>query len=160
MGAIRTPQVSVQSVGGFLMGYGRGGDRAQPSVLALAGRADRALDPDRTGPGGRWAFVTTGRRRKEGGPGTEGRDPARGSSQKKTKDESTRTLPLTELNEPSQRLVNAVLQNAALYRRLPTIRTQVDHRFYRFFADHPDVAVSLWRAIGVSKLEMPPDRRV
>lgn len=77
-----------------------------------------------------------------------------GTSAKKTKDESIRALPVRDLNEPTQRMVNSIVQNSSLYRRLPTIRCQVDHRTYRFFADHPDVAVSLWRAMGVSKLEM------
>lgn len=154
MGAIRTPQVSVQSVGGFLMGYGRG--ETAPSrafwlwLVVLTGlwtRTGLAQEAD-----GLSLQLVAGE--KKAGQELKVETLHAGSSQKKTKEESARTIPVADLQEPSQRLVNAVLQNTSLYRRLPTIRTQVDHRVYRFFADHPDVAVSLWRAMGVSKLEM------
>ena len=77
-----------------------------------------------------------------------------GTSQKKTRDEALQMLPLAQLPAASQLVAQGVVNNSSLYRRLPTIRCQVDHRIYRFFSDHPDVAVSLWRAMGVSKLQM------
>ncbi len=77
-----------------------------------------------------------------------------GTSSKKTRDEALKLLPIAELPAASQKLAHGVVNNTSLYRRLPTIRCQVDHRVYRFFADHPDVAVSMWRAMGVSKLKL------
>jgi hypothetical protein len=77
-----------------------------------------------------------------------------GNSSKKTRDEALKLLPLAQLPPASQKLAHGVVNNTSLYRRLPTIRCQADHRVYRFFADHPEVAVSLWRAMGVSKLEL------
>jgi len=77
-----------------------------------------------------------------------------GTSQKKTRDEALLMLPIAQLPASSQQIAKGVVNNSSLYRRLPTIRCQVDHRIYRFFSDHPDVAVSLWRAMGVSKLQM------
>ncbi len=77
-----------------------------------------------------------------------------GTSQKKVRDEAMQLLPIPSLPAPYQQLVNGVVQNTSMYRRLPTIRCRVDHRIYRFFSDHPDVAVSLWRAMGVSKLQL------
>ena len=77
-----------------------------------------------------------------------------GTSQRKSRDEALKLLPLAQLPASSQQLAHSVVDNASLYRRLPTIRCQVNHSIYRFFSDHPDVAVSLWRAMGVSKLQM------
>ena len=77
-----------------------------------------------------------------------------GTSSKKLRDEALQLLPLAKLTAPSQKLAQGVIHNASLYRRLPTIRCQADHHVYRFFADHPDVAVGMWRAMGVSKLQM------
>ncbi len=77
-----------------------------------------------------------------------------GTSHKKTRDEALKLLPIAQLPAASQQMASGVINNSSLYRRLPTIRSQVDHRVYRYFADHPDVAVSLWRAMGVSKLQM------
>ena len=77
-----------------------------------------------------------------------------GTSQKKTRDEALQMLPIAQLPASSQLMAKSVVNNASLYRRLPTIRCQVNHQVYRFFSNHPDVAVSLWRAMGVSKLQM------
>ena len=77
-----------------------------------------------------------------------------GTSSKKTREEALKLLPIAQLPAASQKLAHGVVHNTSLYRRLPTVRCQVDHHVYRFFADHPDVAVSLWRAMGVSKLKL------
>jgi len=77
-----------------------------------------------------------------------------GTSQRKTRDEALQILPLAQLSAPSQQLASGIVNGSSMYRRLPTIRCRVDHRIYRFFSDHPDVAVSLWRAMGVSKLQL------
>ncbi len=77
-----------------------------------------------------------------------------GTSQKKTREEALRVLPLAQVEPTTRQTAHSIATSASLYRRLPTIRCQIDHRVYRFFSDHPDVAVSLWRAMGVSKLEM------
>lgn len=154
MGAIRAHMVLVQSVGGFLMGFGRRG--TAPSwrlglwLVVLTGlwtRTGLAQEGD-----GLSLQLVAGQ--KVSDPELKVDTLHTGSSQKKTRDEAAKTLPLSDLNEATQKLAHGVVQNTSLYRRLPTIRSQVDHRVYKFFADHPDVAVSMWRAMGVSKLEM------
>ncbi|RLS58881.1 MAG: hypothetical protein DWH91_01385 [Planctomycetota bacterium] len=77
-----------------------------------------------------------------------------GTSVKKTRDEAFRVIPFEQIAPAQRQTAQAIATSASMYRRLPTIRCQIDHRAYRFFADHPDVAVSLWRAMGVSKLDM------
>jgi hypothetical protein len=47
-----------------------------------------------------------------------------------------------------------ILSDVSLYRRLPTVRCPIDPKVYQFFIDHPDVAVSVWRVLGISKLTL------
>src|SRR5690606_33227933 len=39
-------------------------------------------------------------------------------------------------------------------RRLPTLEIEADRRAYEFFTAHPDVAVSVWRALQISNVQM------
>lgn len=154
MGAIRAHMVPVQSVGGILMGFGQGGTAPSRRLIlwlvVLTGvwtHTGFAQNPE-----GMQLQLVSGQTNT--GPELKVETLQVGASSKKHREEASRSLPVADLNEPTLRLTNSVVQNTALYRRLPSIRSQVDHRVYRFFADHPDVAVSLWRAMGVSKLEM------
>jgi hypothetical protein len=140
--------------GGFLMGYSRGAITPMQSVLLCMVLVIGLL------PGGGVAQdanklslqLVSGQR----APQEELKVDTlySGTSQKKTRDEATQKLPTASLPVAYQQMVNSVVQNTSMYRRLPTIRCRVDHRIYRFFSDHPDVAVSLWRAMGVSKLQL------
>jgi hypothetical protein len=48
----------------------------------------------------------------------------------------------------------AVLQNTSLFRRLPTISFEVDRNVYAYFLKNPNIAVSSWRALGISKFAL------
>jgi hypothetical protein len=41
-----------------------------------------------------------------------------------------------------------------LFRRLPTLEMDVDADVYRYLLSHPDVAVSTWRAMDISKFQL------
>jgi len=77
--------------------------------------------------------------------GTSGRDERKLALQ---------SLPLQRLTPEQRQKANAVLQDVSLFRRLPKIRCESDPRMHGYFCDHPDVAVSIWRAMGVSGLKM------
>ena len=51
-------------------------------------------------------------------------------------------------------LVDDVLSNLSIYRRLPDIRCEADPRVLDYFLNHPDVAVGIWRALGVSSVQL------
>ncbi len=42
----------------------------------------------------------------------------------------------------------------SLFRRMPTVQATLDPRVYQYFIDAPDVAVAIWRVLGISKLEL------
>lgn len=63
-------------------------------------------------------------------------------------------LPLSKMTRQGRARVEAVLGNLSMFRAMPTIRFPVDHDAYRFFISHPDVAVSTWRALDVSQIQL------
>jgi hypothetical protein len=77
-----------------------------------------------------------------------------GSSARDVKKRALQGLPLAQLSQANRAVADAVLQDVSLFRRLPTIRCETDSRMYGYFLDHPDVAVSIWRAMGISGVKM------
>lgn len=77
-----------------------------------------------------------------------------GTSSRDAKKKAMQLLPLTHLPPAQRAVADAVLQDISLFRHLPTIRCETDPRIYTYFCDHPDVAVSIWRAMGVSGVKM------
>ena len=65
-----------------------------------------------------------------------------------------RSVPTSKLSPTDRRAVDGVLGDTSLYRRLPEIRCETDPRVLEFFLDHPDTAVGIWRAMGVSNLQL------
>jgi len=63
-------------------------------------------------------------------------------------------LPLAQLAPADRQQIAPLIDSPSLYRRLPTLQCGVDSRAYRFFTDHPDVAVSIWRVMGISEMLM------
>lgn len=77
-----------------------------------------------------------------------------GNSSRLKKKEAIEQLPLSQLTAENQTVVREILKDVSLYRRLPTIKLEADRRVYDYFTRHPDVAVSVWRAMDISQVKM------
>lgn len=77
-----------------------------------------------------------------------------GTSTSQALEAAKRLLPWDRLSVENRRRAQSVVSNASMFRSMPTLRLQVDHDAYRFLVEHPDVSVSMWRALGVSQCEM------
>jgi hypothetical protein len=82
----------------------------------------------------------------------------KGTSSSEDRARAVRELPLGELSPADRQRVDELLGSIALFRKLPTIGVEVDHRLYQFFVTHPDVAVGIWRAMQISEFEMTETR--
>jgi hypothetical protein len=47
-----------------------------------------------------------------------------------------------------------IIDDCSQYRRLPSLQYSIDEPMYRYLLQHPDVAVSTWRVMGISRFEM------
>ncbi len=81
---------------------------------------------------------------------------AAGTSESQARSQAVKGLPYATLSPDHRSKAHAVLSNLALFRRLPTLRFAVDSRAYTYLLQHPDVAVSSWRAMEISKFELRP----
>ena len=63
-------------------------------------------------------------------------------------------VPVARMHPTSQQAVRGVLKDLSIYRQLPDIRCEADPRVVTFFLDNPEVAVGIWRALGVSDVTM------
>ena len=63
-------------------------------------------------------------------------------------------VPVDRMHGSAQSEVKKVLKNLSIYRRLPNIRCETDPRIVSYFLDNPEVAVGIWRVLGVSDVKM------
>ena len=77
-----------------------------------------------------------------------------GTSAKAVRESARTAVPVAKLSPENQRLAQSVLSDVSLFRRLPTVRAKLDPRVYQYFLDTPDAAVSIWRVLGISHLEL------
>jgi hypothetical protein len=77
-----------------------------------------------------------------------------GTSDRKALKAAKAAVPLNRLSPGDRRRAEAVLSDLSMFRKMPTLRLDVDHDAYRYFVEHPDVAVSIWRALGASKCQL------
>lgn len=73
-----------------------------------------------------------------------------GDAQKKT----ASSVPLNQLTAEHRLRAKKILDGCSQYRRLPSLQYAIDEPIYRYFLQHPDVAVSTWRVMGISRFEM------
>lgn len=77
-----------------------------------------------------------------------------GNSNRRQKSAAVESFPLHLMPAQNQRIARDILNNVSLYRRLPKLELESDRRCYQYFIEHPDVAVSIWRAMEISNVQM------
>lgn len=77
-----------------------------------------------------------------------------GSSSRDAREDAIRTIPYSHLSPDARRKVDAVLENVAVFRRMPAQIMPCDPDLYLYMVQHPDVMVDLWKALGVSNLSL------
>ena len=79
---------------------------------------------------------------------------AKGNSTAASRKQALASIPLDKLTDTQRERVQQVLDNVSFYRRLPKVSFPVEPEIYSYFVSHPDVAVSIWRAMQISKVQM------
>jgi hypothetical protein len=70
------------------------------------------------------------------------------------RDEAVRAIPWQSLGPNEQRLARAVVNEAAIYRRLPTRIIDCNPAMFTFLVQHPEVVADVWRVMGVSRVKL------
>jgi hypothetical protein len=79
---------------------------------------------------------------------------AKGTSSTTARKAAMADMPLEQLTPENRQKVSALLKSVSFYRRLPKVTFPVEREVYNYFVAHPDTAVSIWRAMKISKLQM------
>lgn len=78
----------------------------------------------------------------------------RGTSSAAAKKAALAAMPLDQLTPRQRERASELLKSAGFFRRLPKVTFSIEPDVYTYFISHPDVAVSIWRAMKISKLQM------
>lgn len=84
---------------------------------------------------------------------------AEATSDKDVMSWSRQRLPYPRMSPGARDRASRILANTSQYRRMPSLQYPVDPNMYQYLINHPDVAVSTWRAMGISKLQMTQKSR-
>lgn len=76
------------------------------------------------------------------------------TSQRSARDEAIRSIPWKQLGDQQRRQLQSVIQNASMYRRLPTRVIDCDPDLFTFLLQHPEVVVDVWQMMGISKVTL------
>lgn len=90
----------------------------------------------------------------EAAPSVEAHVQSKGTSSDKVKKTALTELPLHKLSPQHQARVQSLLSEVGYFRRLPTTVIAAEADVYAFFIRYPDVAVSIWRVMGISEMKM------
>lgn len=90
----------------------------------------------------------------EEAPPIEVHTQAKGTSADKVKKTTTDEIPWKQLSEKNRQRVQSVISETSYYRRMPTLVIAIDPEVYQYFTTHPDAAVSIWRAMGISEMQL------
>lgn len=63
-------------------------------------------------------------------------------------------IPYSNMSPRSRQRVSHIITNLSQYRRMPSLQYEVNPGIYQYLINHPDVAISTWRVMGISKLQM------
>ena len=64
------------------------------------------------------------------------------------------SFPMRSLAADKRGRAEAVISKCTQFRRLPKLQYVIDEPLYRYLLEHPDVAVSTWRVMGISQFQM------
>jgi hypothetical protein len=79
---------------------------------------------------------------------------AKGTSSTAARKAAIAALPVERLSPENRQKVGAILKSVSFFRQLPKVTFAVEPEVYNYFVAHPDAAVSIWRSMKISKLQM------
>ncbi len=76
------------------------------------------------------------------------------TSAKEVLESTKKRIPNGKMSRNAQARAAYILDNVSQYRRMPSLQYPINPNIYQFLINHPDVAISTWRVMGISTLQM------
>lgn len=77
-----------------------------------------------------------------------------GDSSDSSENQARSAIPLNLMTQENRQRAQLIIKERSQFRRLPSLQYTIDEPIYRYLLTHPDVAVSTWRVMGISRFEM------
>ncbi|MEJ7592172.1 MAG: hypothetical protein WKF77_11535 [Planctomycetaceae bacterium] len=79
---------------------------------------------------------------------------ADGESSPGAEEDARSNMPLKGMTQENRQRAQQIIKERSQFRRLPSLQYTIDEPMFRYLLRHPDVAVSTWRVMGISRFEM------
>jgi len=79
---------------------------------------------------------------------------ADGESSSEAENAARTGIPLNSMTQGNRQRAQQIIKERSQFRCLPSLQYAVDQTMFRYLLSHPDVAVSTWRVMGISRFEM------
>ncbi len=77
-----------------------------------------------------------------------------GESSQNAEEQARNSIPLNLMTPQNRQRAQVIIKDRSQFRRLPSLQYTIDEPMFRYLLKHPDVAVSTWRVMGISRFEM------
>jgi hypothetical protein len=78
----------------------------------------------------------------------------KGNSGRSARQAGIEQLPLEDMTKENRKNADEILEHVSMFRELPMLQFDVEPAVYHYFTQHPEVAVSIWRVLDISKFQM------
>ncbi len=79
---------------------------------------------------------------------------AEGASTREAKLAAVGAIPFDQMTPEAVQRLRSVMEDASYFRRMPTQTVACDPEMYTFLVRHPEVVVSLWDVMGITKVSL------
>jgi hypothetical protein len=76
------------------------------------------------------------------------------TSSRAARDEAIGSMPWKQMSPANRRLAQGIINDASIYRKLPTRIIDCDADLFTFLLQHPEVVIDVWRVMGVSQVAL------
>jgi hypothetical protein len=76
------------------------------------------------------------------------------TSSRAAHDDAVRAVPWKLMSPNNRQLAQSIINNASIYRRLPTRVIDCDPDLFTFLLQHPEVVIDVWRVMGISQVAL------
>ncbi len=76
------------------------------------------------------------------------------TSNRAAHDDAVRSLPWKQMSPANRQTAQSIINNASIYRRLPTRIIDCDPDLFTFLLQHPEVVIDVWRVMGISQVAL------
>lgn len=76
------------------------------------------------------------------------------TSSRAAHDDAVRQIPWKQMSPASRHTAQTIINNASIYRRLPTRIIDCDPELFTFLLQHPEVVIDVWHVMGITQVSL------